>query len=396
MSNSEYDIVIVGGGLAGSALGKAMAQHGNRVLILERETEFKDRVRGEFMCPWGVAEARELGLYEPIRDACGVDAPFTDLGFGPRDLSTTTPQQLPALGFCHPEMQEIVIAAAESAGAETRRGATVLNIKSGTRPTVTLQDTGSTATVSAKLVVAADGRNSAARKWVGFDVHEQPQPYFFAGLMMQGVAVPDTHSYLLFLPQLGQCTAITPAGRGRVRAYVAYPDTQGMKLQGEQNVSNFIAHAKNAELVSDCFKDAEAIGPLASFRSGDFWVDHPYRDGVALIGDAASTSDPAFGQGLSTTLRDARVLRDSLCADDDWTAAGNAYAIEHDRYSDNVRKATGLFRNMFLEQGAEADERRARALPLLAQDGTRAPDHLFSGPELPLDDSVRRRFFGEE
>src|SRR4051812_14051006 len=102
MSQGEYDIVIVGGGLGGSALGKAMAQQGSRVLVLEREKEFKDRVRGEFMTPWGVAEASELGLRESIRDACGVDAPFTDLGFGPRDLSTTTPQQLPGLGFCHP------------------------------------------------------------------------------------------------------------------------------------------------------------------------------------------------------------------------------------------------------------------------------------------------------
>ena len=114
------------------------------------------------------------------------------------------------------------------------------------------------------------------------------------------------------------------------------------------------------------------------------------------MGDAASTSDPAFGQGLSTTLRDVRVLRDALMADDDWEAAGHAYAKEHDRYSTNVRGVTQLFRSLFLEQGAEADERRARALPRLAEDGTRAPDHLFSGPELPLDDSVRRRFFGEE
>ena len=51
---------------------------------------------------------------------------------------------------------------------------------------------------------------------------------------------------------------------------------------------------------------------------------------------------------------------------------------------------------MFLEQGEIAEQRRARALPLLAQDGTRAPDHLFSGPELPADESVKRRFFAED
>ena len=150
--------------------------------------------------------------------------------------------------------------------------------------------------------------------------------------------------------------------------------------RGDESVKSFIAEAKKAELVADCFCDAEAIGPLASFRCGDFWVEHPFRDGVALLGDAASTSDPAFGQGLSTTLRDVRVLRDCLQADEDWHAAGHAYATEHDRYSANVRTATQLLRSVFLEQGAEADERRARALPLLAEDGTRAPDHLSAGP----------------
>jgi hypothetical protein len=35
-------------------------------------------------------------------------------------------------------------------------------------------------------------------------------------------------------------------------------------------------------------------------------------------------------------------------------------------------------------------------LPLIAQDGTRVPDHIISGPDLPLHETVRRRFFGEE
>jgi 2-polyprenyl-6-methoxyphenol hydroxylase-like FAD-dependent oxidoreductase len=121
---------------------------------------------------------------------------------------------------------------------------------------------------------------------------------------------------------------------------------------------------------------------------------------VALIGDAAATSDPAFGQGLSLTLRDARVLRDQLLAasdsQSDQQAAGHAYAAEHDRYYSVTHKVDNWFRQVFLEQGPEADERRAKALPLLAEDQTRAPDHLLSGPDLPSDESVRRRFFGEE
>ena len=42
-----FDVITVGGGLAGSTLATALARAGRNVLVLERETEFKDRVRGE-------------------------------------------------------------------------------------------------------------------------------------------------------------------------------------------------------------------------------------------------------------------------------------------------------------------------------------------------------------
>ncbi len=43
-----------------------------------------------------------------------------------------------------------------------------------------------------------------------------------------------------------------------------------------------------------------------------------------------------------------------------------------------------------------ADARRARAFPLLAEDPTRLPDLLGLGPAVSTDETVRRRFFGEE
>jgi hypothetical protein len=43
----------------------------------------------------------------------------------------------------------------------------------------------------------------------------------------------------------------------------------------------------------------------------------------------------------------------------------------------------------------EADALRARALPLIAAEPDRVPAHNLSGPDLPCDDSVRRRLFGE-
>jgi len=85
-----------------------------------------------------------------------------------------------------------------------------------------------------------------------------------------------------------------------------------------------------------------------------------------------------------------------LLANDNWNEAGHAYAREHDHYHAAVHKFTGWLYRIFYQTGPEADACRARALPMLVEDATRMPDVLFSGPEVPLDESVRRRMFGEE
>jgi len=72
----SYDAIIVGGGLAGSALADQLARSNYTVLVLERETQFKDRVRGENMLPWGVAAARRLGIYDNLVSAGGHPAPM--------------------------------------------------------------------------------------------------------------------------------------------------------------------------------------------------------------------------------------------------------------------------------------------------------------------------------
>ena len=76
-------------------------------------------------------------------------------------------------------------------------------------------------------------------------------------------------------------------------------------------------------------------------------------------------------------------------------ARGHAYASEHDNYFAKCHTAGVWQRGAFQEQTPEARLRRQKAMPLIAEDPTRVPDYLFSGPDLPMDDSVRARFFGE-
>jgi len=50
----DYDVIIVGGGIAGSSLGRFLSAEGINVLILEKEKTFRDRIRGEGVWPWRV------------------------------------------------------------------------------------------------------------------------------------------------------------------------------------------------------------------------------------------------------------------------------------------------------------------------------------------------------
>ena len=71
MSERTYDLAIVGGGIGGSALAAVMQRAGFSCLVLERTTEFPDRTKGEWIAPWGVAEAQRLDLLDDIATARG-------------------------------------------------------------------------------------------------------------------------------------------------------------------------------------------------------------------------------------------------------------------------------------------------------------------------------------
>ena len=92
----DLDVITIGGGVGGSTLASALARSGRQVVVLEREREFKDRVRGENILPWGVAAARRLGVLDELLAAGGHQVPFFNVYFmgtqtEHRPFPTTTP-----------------------------------------------------------------------------------------------------------------------------------------------------------------------------------------------------------------------------------------------------------------------------------------------------------------
>jgi len=401
MASGTYDIITVGGGMGGSSLAKVMAEKGARVLVLEREKKFKDRVRGEAMPSWGTAEAQELGIYELLRTTCGHEMPWLDIYLGPtriahRDVVATTPKHTPFSSFYHPAMQEVLLHAAAEAGAEVRREARVRDVQPGVSPKVVIEQDGRVEEIRARLVVGADGRGSMARKWGGFSVRRDPEHLLISGVLFKGMSASQDTACLILNPDIGQTTFLFPQGQDQVRAYIVYQKDTNYRLQGKEDVPRFVGESVRAGAPAEFYAEAKAIGPLATFDGADSWVEHPYKDGLALIGDAGAASDPTWGEGLSLVMRDVRVLRDNLLSYDDWDAAGHAYAEEHDRHYGVIHTLDNWLSEFFLTLSPEAEARRAKALPLIAQDGSRIPDLFGLGPEATVDEIARRRLFGEE
>ena len=397
---AQVDLVIVGGGLGGATLARSMAGSGASVLVLERDRQFKDRVRGELITSWGVAEARKLGIYDLLIGSVAHQLNWADFYSGTtltvhRDVVATTPHQLPCLTFYHPAMQELLLSAAAEAGARVRRGVNVRDVRPGTPPSVIIEENGRTEEIRARLVIGADGRSSQVRTSAGFEVRRDPDGNLIAGVLMDDIRAPEDTAQLVVNSELGQQAVIFPQGKGRARTYFCCHNSHP-RHNGTDDLPRYLENCVKVGMNPEFYKGAKAAGPLATFDGAETWVRHPYRDGVALVGDAAAASDPAWGQGLGMTLRDVRVLRDQLLANQNWDTAANAYATEHDRHARATHLGNTWYTRLYLETGPEADARRQRAMPLIAQDPTRQPDTIFSGPDVPLDEEVRRRFFAED
>ncbi len=401
MASQTYDIITVGGGIAGSILARAMAQHGAKVLILESATTFRDRVRGEAMGPWSTKEAIDLGVYDTLMAAGANLLQYWNEYHGSEvmdrvDLVAHSVPRKPMLAIYHPDLQEALINAAADTGAEVRRGARVSEINPGAAPTVKANLDGQSTEFQARLVVSADGRGSMGRASGGFSTQVDPELNMVAGVLLDGLSLQEDGVHHWMIPSAGHKSFVFCQKGGRGRAYVSCPTSTEYLFSGPSGFSQFLAGARAAGVPDEIFGSTTVSGPLATFSGATNWVEHPYRNGLALIGDAAGATDPSWGQGLGLAIHDAKLLSENLMANEDWDTAGNAYAVAHDQDFDRIHTFENWMADVLCRTGAEADARRERILPMWHQDRSRNPLTIINGPIKPLDETVRRRFFCED
>ena len=367
--STSADVVVVGGGIAGSTLALLLARGGLSVTVLEHQRVYADRVRGEFLAQWGVEIAQRLGVFEPLAQAGG-SVPRWGVNYDELvppsiaeehriDLASLLPGVPGVLCLHHPVACETLNQLAAAAGARVVRGVDGVAVVPGARPQVSYRLDGETAEVSCRLVVGADGRNSLVRQQAGIALHQAELTNVIAGLLVEGAEDWPQDTFALGVE--GDCMFLAfPQGGDRVRLYLAITPEQRDRFGGPEGVARFMetfrleAMPKGAGLAN-----AKPIGPCATLGGEDTWTETPYAEGVVLIGDAAGYNGPIIGQGLSLALRDAELVSQALLGQTAWAPDMFAgYAEDRLERMRRVRFAAEMHATLFCSFTPEAIRRR--------------------------------------
>jgi 2-polyprenyl-6-methoxyphenol hydroxylase-like FAD-dependent oxidoreductase len=377
----SYDVIVVGGGLGGASAATVLARSGLNVLVLERASTFRDRVRGEWLAAWGVLELEALGLREVADSVSRVNlisrhVPYDEIlpPEAAEQNAVDMAAMLPTggcLGLGHPPFQEAMLAAAMAAGATVRRGVDAVRVTPGASPSVSYAQDGAAEEGTCRLVIGADGRESGVRRTLGIELESTEATVMMAGMLVDGVdgwpaaqqadGVAGDFNFLVF-----------PQADGRCRLYGAWDVNDPHRFSGAGREQRFL-DAFRAPCLPDVFVGATPAGPLAGFPMTDTWTDSVAAKGVVLVGDAAGWSDPIIGQGLSVTFRDVHLVTDVLTAGPDWSlAAFQPYADERKERMRRLRFTCAAV-NRMNAFGAEARERRGRLLEFFLSNPLASP-----------------------
>jgi geranylgeranyl reductase family protein len=308
----DAEVIVVGGGPAGSSTAFSLAAQGVDVLIVDRARFPRDKICAEYLSPQASRILSDMNVLAEIertnpahlsgmrvRSPNGrtADGEFTStLGYKPfRDKGLAIRRTI---------LDEIVLRGARTAGARVLEGVRVTDVvrnESGRISGVqTMGADGETQTLRAKYVVGADGLRSVVGRRLGLVRTSSIWPRRIAlathyrgvqGVTDMGEMQVDYDGYF----------GIVDVGNGLLNVAVVVPMSNARKI-GDTTayLEKWIADRPH---LAERFKAATRVGPVRA--TGPFATQsrRAWARGAALVGDAADFFDPFTGEGMYAALR---------------------------------------------------------------------------------------------
>ncbi|MEK0316680.1 NAD(P)/FAD-dependent oxidoreductase [Cohnella sp. 56] len=307
IASREVDVAVIGAGIAGSSLAKALADRGWRVALIDRRAFPRHKVCGEFLSPEAMGMLNELGLahrIEALRPAVVRAARLTAYGAEP----VRVPLPGTAWGLSRYALDETLHEQVRSAGAEVATGTSVTALRRGPQHfALGLKRDGRTELVRAHAVIGAWGGNGRIPGLAGAGrPKRETSPYMGVKSHFTGCTVSDEVELYFFA---GGYLGLSPAGDGIVNAAALIDrrtcGTAPTTVQGWLELALTRCPALSRRLAGAVpIADSQAaVAPVRLYGKPVAW------DGVPLVGDACVTIPPLCGDGMSMALRAAQ-----LCA----------------------------------------------------------------------------------
>jgi flavin-dependent dehydrogenase len=301
-----YDVLIIGAGLAGSAIAIALAGRGWDVLLVERDRFPRHKVCGEFISPEAQTTLAALGLKEMVAGLQPAPIQQATLVTG---QGKTLHVSLPGIawGVSRYRLDAALATAAQQRGAQLCTETTVLGYEpTATGYTVHLRGKQGSGKVQARALIAAGGRHTLASLPPRARPPGRAQQRVGVKGHFGGVAMPAAVE-LFFFP--GGYAGVSPIENGGVNLCLL-ADYAAFARAGRQieSMLDAVVHwnpALGRRLADGVLLPGTgvAVAPVDTGRPATPW------DEIACVGDSAAMIPPLCGDGMAMALRSAE-----LCA----------------------------------------------------------------------------------
>jgi flavin-dependent dehydrogenase len=312
-TTTGYDAIVVGARCAGAPTAMLLARQGYRVLVVDRASFPSDTVSTHMIHAPGVAALRRWGLLDQVVATGCPPVESYSFDFGPFTIRGNPP---PSGGFAtayaprRTLLDKILVDAAAGAGAEVRERFTVEDVVVEDGTVVGIRGHGAggkTVLERARVVIAADGRNSHLARSVHPELYnDKPMLQwsyytYFSGLPVDGFEI-------VIRPDRGW--GMIPTNDGLTLLVVGWPYAESAAYKADVE-ANYLKTLELAPEVAERVRAATREERFSGAAVPNFFRK-PFGPGWALVGDAGYTKDPITAQGISDAFRDAELCATAL------------------------------------------------------------------------------------